>query len=261
MNNAPKISTISFVGAGNVATQLAIAFDKAGFTIGEVCSGSRKGSKEFSQQFNCAMKLNLAEMEPGADLYLICVPDDKVGEVAGRLPDVNGIVAHTSGMTPLESLNRFQHFGVFYPLQTLSKMKTVDHSEIPFCIEGGDEETSVRLEELASVISTNVSRVDSEKRKYLHLAAVFVNNFSNHLFSAADELLKDKGLDFELLLPLIKETASKIESLKPDEAQTGPAVRNDESVIGQHLEMLKNYPGYRELYKMITEQLTKKYHG
>jgi predicted short-subunit dehydrogenase-like oxidoreductase (DUF2520 family) len=147
------------------------------------------------------------------------------------------------------------NYGVFYPLQTFSKSRKVDFSDIPICIEANHPSNLMKLEELGQKISNTVSQINSEERKTLHLAAVFTNNFVNHFYAIGAEILQAKKLDFELLKPLIRETAAKIEALDPVEAQTGPAKRNDQTIIGLHLKMLRNKPEYQKIYSFVTESI------
>ena len=200
-------------------------------------------------------------MNPNVDLILISVPDAEIGEAFEGLQKSEGIVAHTSGFGSIEVLSSAKHFGVFYPLQTFTKNKEIDLSDVPFCIEGNNQETETQLKELAGKLSKNIQCINSEDRRYLHLAAVMVNNFTNHIYHIAGDILKEKGINFDLLLPLIRETANKIKTLDPDQAQTGPAKRNDTSTILEHEKMLSNLPEYREVYRLMSAQIKKKYHG
>ena len=145
-------------------------------------------------------------------------------------------------------------------MQTFSKSREVEFTNIPVCIEGSDETTTNLLIDLAKKISNNVVMLNSEQRQYLHLTAVTVNNFSNLMYNLAHDVLIEKEIDFSLLLPLIQETALKVHIINPSEAQTGPARRNDKSTINKHLELLNNYPDYKEVYRLLSNQLIRKYH-
>ncbi len=238
MNNNNSIQTISFVGSGNVATLLAAALQKAGLRIMEVFSVHHENARRFAAQFNCRHAAALQELEPVVDLLMIAVPDARVEEVAKKLPAMQGIVAHTSGITAMEVLADTGNYGVFYPLQTFTKDRIIDISDVPFCIEGNSGKTVEQLFDLACKISSSVQMVNSGQRKQFHLAAVLVNNFTNHLYGMAYDYLEKQGLDFKLLLPLIRETAAKLRDMDPGRAQTGPARRNDEPTLQSHLKML-----------------------
>ncbi len=249
---------MSFVGSGNVATHLAFAIKKVGIAIVEVFSEKPENAKRLAKEMDCSVAESLGKLK-ATDLIIIAVPDSKIKGVAGQLPENNSLVVHTSGITDIDSLSGRKRFGVFYPLQTFSKQRAVEMQEVPFCIEANNEEDCNLLMELASRLSNNVKRVSSEQRKVLHLAAVMVSNFSNHLYALANEILEKSNLEFEFLLPLIKETALKAIDVHPNEAQTGPARRNDISTLEEHLEILKDFPEFKETYKLLSDQIIKKY--
>lgn len=213
---------INIIGRGNVATHLYEAFKEKTSTV-----MVNPHSLEF--------------LDTDADFVLIAVSDNAISEIAAKLPAISGIVAHTSGSTALDTLSAYSGLtGVFYPLQTFTKGINLDYSEIPFFIEGCDEETTRQLCELASLVSDNVRRADSKQRRALHVAAVFGCNFANHLWSITDDILKANGMDFDVIRPLLKETLRKTEALHPSQAQTGPASRHDTKTIEAHLAFLNN---------------------
>ncbi len=195
----------------------------------------------------------LSEIMP-AHVYIIAIPDDSIADFSEKLPFENQLVVHTSGSVAASELSAKNRTGVFYPLQTFSKDRPVDFKTIPICIEGSSEQDLKILRELASCISEKVIEINSEERRQLHVAAVFVNNFTNHLYHISEEMLAENSLDFDLLKPLILETARKIETLSPGEAQTGPAIRNDQKTLKNHLELLSK-ERYRELYKTLTKSI------
>ncbi len=192
-----------------------------------------------------------------ADLYLICIKDDKVLNVANSIPfNENSIVAHVSGSVPL--LKTKHRDAVFYPLQTFSKDKDVSFSQLPLCIETEFPSDYDKLSLLAESLGSKVYNVNSQQRQELHLAAVFVCNFVNHLYHIGDDICSRKELPFDILKPLIKETAEKIFTKKPLEAQTGPAKRSDETTIQRHLEQL-NRSQYKDLYRYLTTSIQNLY--
>ena len=254
-----QINSISFIGSGNVATHLAIAVKKAGYDVKEIYSLNQENAIELAQKVGCKAIGSIEQMDQSVDLFLVAVPDETIEKVIKNFPFVNGIVAHTSGITPMEVLNRERQFGVFYPLQTFSKQRELNISAVPFCIEASTDDVLVQLKELAMKLSESVFEIDSDERKYLHLTAVLVNNYSNYLFKAAYDILEAKNIDHSILMPLIEETISKIKDITPREAQTGPASRNDIKTIEKHLILLNEYPQYKDLYKIFADQLIKKY--
>ena len=193
-----------------------------------------------------------------ADVYIIGIPDDAIAAFSESLPFQNKLIVHTSGGVSMDKLSSKNRRGVFYPLQTFSKTRNVDFAKIPICIEAENNNDFELLRKIGEIISENVIEISSEKRAKLHLAAVFVNNFTNHLYQIGNEILKEEDLSFDLLKPLILETASKLENLSPAEAQTGPAKRNDKKTIEKHLHLLGD-SGYRKFYELFTEALKQQY--
>jgi len=253
------IHSISFIGSGNVATHLAFALKNIGYEIREIYSRTFKNATELASKVNATAIHTINEMDTSADLYIISIPDGAIEHIIEEFPGVNGIVVHTSGITPMKVLDKMHHYGVFYPLQTFSKQRDVNLSNVPFCIEASSGDIFVQLKSVAQKLSGSVYKINSEQRKYLHLTAVLVNNYTNYLYQMAFDILNKKNIDEQLLIPLIEETISKIKSLHPSVAQTGPARRNDLKTIEKHTLLLDEYPDYKELYKIFARQLIKKY--
>lgn len=251
------IENAVIIGAGNLATQLAMALAEKGITIQQVYSRTLERAMELAQKVNAQSTSELSQVVSGADIYVIAVKDSAIEEVLKGLPiDKESLVVHTAGSIPMDVLNCFtQRYGVFYPLQTFSVTRKADFADIPICIEANVAEVLTNLEILGYRISSYVQQVSSEKRKALHLAAVFVNNFVNHMYAIGSDLLEQNNLDFKLLKPLIRETAQKIESMHPLEAQTGPAKRMDQQVIGNHLNMLEGQPEWQKIYSFVTQSI------
>lgn len=251
------IKKVVFIGAGNLATQLALAFAQKGIAVLQVYSHTLENARELAQKVNAQFTNDLSALENNADLYVIAVKDSALEEVLKSLSLNNSsFLVHTAGSIPMEILSGFtKNYGVFYPLQTFSRQKAVDFSTIPVCIEASDPSLLIELEELALRISSSVHKINSEKRKTLHLAAVFVNNFVNHFYTIGAEILQQKELDFDLLKPLIQETADKIQTMHPMDAQTGPAKRNDQAVISDHLKMLEASPELQNIYTFVTQSI------
>ena len=254
-----QIQSVSFIGSGNVATHLALALKKAGLHINEIYSQSHENAMALAQKTGGKAIRTIEELDPLVDLYVISIPDGAIKHVMQNFPQVQGIVVHTSGITPVNVLEILPHYGVFYPLQTFSKKSKLDMCSVPFCIEASSKEVLLKLKKVASMLSPSVFEISSDQRQYLHLTAVMVNNYSNYLFRMAFDILETKGIDHTLLMPLIEETISKIKSLHPEVAQTGPARRKDTETIEKHLQLLEEHQDYKELYKIFAQQLTKKY--
>jgi predicted short-subunit dehydrogenase-like oxidoreductase (DUF2520 family) len=253
-----NIQNIVIIGAGNVATHLAIAFQQRKKTVLQIISRSETSAKTLAEKVKCSYSTNINDCNPDADLYLISVTDDSIKEIVNDFPHSNKFMAHTSGSVSMDFLNGITNdYGVFYPLQTFSKNIELDYSKIPFCIEASNENNINILLQLAGEISENTYRINFNQRQILHLAAVFACNFSNHMYSIAYNILKKENITFDILKPLIKETARKIEQTIPKDAQTGPAVRNDEATILKHIEKLKMFEDYQKLYTFMTQSIQK----
>ncbi|WP_372918802.1 Rossmann-like and DUF2520 domain-containing protein [Salegentibacter sp.] len=239
------------LGAGNVATHLAKAFSNAeNIKLIQVYNHRPEPLKPFKRFTKTTTEITkLAK----ADIYLMALKDDVIAEVAEMIPYKEVLVVHTSGSVALKTLKSFKNHGVFYPVQTFSKKKDVNFREIPICLEANSVENLEILKKLAENISNNIFEIDSEQRKALHLAAVYVNNFTNHLYSLGAEICRKNEIPFDILKPLIRETIDKLESLAPREAQTGPALRNDKQTIATHLAMLE--PKQQELYNILTNSI------
>lgn len=234
---------VALIGRGNVSFHLARAFR----TIEKVQVNVYDGREEPSKI-----------VKNSTDVYIIAVSDSAIKEVSEKLRGVDAIVAHTSGSVSINELPNDSHKGVFYPLQTFTKEKELDFSNIPICIEAENQKDVSMLSELAGYISKNVKEVSSVQRKSLHLAAVFANNFTNHLYQAAYDICDENNLSFDLIKPLIIETADKIKTLLPFEAQTGPAKRNDITTISDHIKLLEN-PDRKEIYSQLSKSIQRTY--
>ena len=252
-----KIESILIIGAGNVATHLAYAFLNKINIVG-IHSKNNLSSKILAENLNCPNIENISQF-PACDLILICVNDSSIYELITQIPSHFNI-AYTSGSVELESISKNINIGVFYPLQTFSKNTELDISTIPFFIESTNPEFAEKLYNLATLLSSEVSFTSSTDRKKIHISAIFVNNFINHLAYLSKEYMEEHGLNWEHLKPLIVETNKKIISSSPFDAQTGPARRNDQQVLSDHLEMLNGYKKliYTDISKSIIDTYSKK---
>ncbi len=247
---------VIIIGAGNVATHLYQTFSKQERL--EVIQVYNRNPEHLAFVKEPQKRVSKLEELKEADLYLFAVSDDAIMEIAEKVADNKSVFAHCSGSEPMDNLSKFENYGVFYPLQSFSKNKVVDFKEVPVCLEANSAKNLKFLKEIASMLSNNIFEVSSEQRRALHLSAVFVNNFTNHLYTLAADYCKKNELPFKILQPLIKETAAKIETLTPYSAQTGPALRNDQKTISAHLEMLDD--DQKKIYTILTESI-QKLHG
>src|SRR5690606_4978448 len=247
---------VIFLGFGNVNSHLFNALYKSNdITVKQIFN--RNYIKINLHFENIPFTDDISKIED-ADVYIIGIPDDAISAFSESLSFQNKLVVHTSGGVSMEALSNKNRRGVFYPLQTFSKERAVDFKNIPICIEAENPKDLELLRNLGETISKNVVEISSEKRAKLHLAAVFVNNFSNYLYRIGSDILNEEDLPFDLLKPLILETASKIENLSPEAAQTGPARRNDTKTIEKQLHLL-NDSEYKKFYEMFTEALKQNY--
>lgn len=251
------IENVVLIGAGNLATQLSLALFEKGIQVKQVFSRKIESAKELAEKVNASYTNDLSQLITVADLYIIAVKDSAIQEVLENLNlKEDQLIVHTAGSIPMNILEGFSNnYGVFYPLQTFSKSRKVDFSIIPICIESSHPSTFLKLEKLAERLSGSVNQINTDERKILHLAAVFTNNFVNHFYAIGADILHDKKMNFDLLKPLIRETAEKIQILPPFEAQTGPAKRNDQNIINAQLKMLHNKPEYQKIYSFVTENI------
>ncbi len=243
---------VVFLGFGNLNYHLCHALSKAeGVTVKQVFNRNFIGF--LSPLDTIPFTDDISEIMD-ADVYIIGIPDDAIASFSESLPFRGKLTVHTSGGVAMNTLSDKNRRGVFYPLQTFSKKRDVDFANIPICLESENPDDLNLLRILANTISENVVEISSEKRVKLHLAAVFVNNFVNYLYQIGNDILENENLPFDLLKPLILETASKIEDLSPAEAQTGPAKRNDKKTIEKHLDLLENIE-HKKFYEQFTEAL------
>ncbi|PSR09361.1 MAG: DUF2520 domain-containing protein [Bacteroidetes bacterium] len=247
---------IVLVGAGNVAWHLGRQLAHCGLCVSYVWSRSAEKATALANHLGCPGGNTLQDIPPRAALYLIAVKDDAIAAVAATLAQViapGALVLHTAGATPSTVLSPyFSHYGVFYPLQTFSRDREVDFKTIPLCLFTAQQADYPAVANLARLLSTKVYAVSDEQRAQLHLAAIFVNNFTNYLQHISRSLLREHNLPEELVQPLLMETILKLQDLTPREAQTGPAIREDQATIERHLAMLHDHPQWADIYTILT---------
>lgn len=249
---------VVLIGAGNVATHLGTALQKAGYSMLQVYSRTEESAAALASRLGVPFVTSLEEVSCDADMYMVALKDTALQTLVPQIVKgrEDALFVHTAGSMPMLLWEGYaRRYGVFYPMQTFSKQREVDWQQVPVFVEASCTESLEILKALAVKCTPKVYEASSEQRKYLHIAAVFACNFSNHMYALCDRLLSRQGIPFEVMLPLIDETARKVHELRPQEAQTGPAIRYDENVINRHLEMLENEPGVQELYEKISKSI------
>ena len=271
---------IVLIGAGNLATHLGKALHAAGHDMLQVFSRTMQSAETLASLLDAEPLTDIAQVRDDADVYIFSVKDSALVQLVAQLcrheadglgedgavnalckakkGEYERVFLHTAGSMPMSVFEGMaQHYGVLYPMQTFSKQREVDFSIIPCFVEANDEFAQKQIEGLAREISGRVYQLSSEDRKYLHLSAVFACNFANHCYAISQELLEEHGIPFDVMLPLINETAAKVHEMKPKDAQTGPAVRYDENVIGKQSKLLENHPHFKKVY----DSMSKSIHG
>lgn len=254
---------IVLIGAGNVGFHLGKKLNEVGLEIIQVFSRKITKAKRLAKILKCEATRNISDISTQADLYIIAVPDSVIEKVAknlGQELSQSKLVVHTSGATPSTILKPyFKNYGIFYPLQTFSVGREIAFDKIPICIDSNLKKHRTLLEKLGNQISSNVYYINDQERRILHVAAVFVNNFANNLFTIGEKITLKEQLDFDILKPLIQETVLKISDHSPSEMQTGPAKRGDHTTISTHLKYLeKKFPELIEVYQTMTKSINPK---
>jgi len=250
---------IVIIGSGNTAAVLGRKFIAANHHILQVVGRNAKAASELAYEWNTVSTNYLSAVNLSAEVYIIAVADDAIAEVVKDLKLPGKVVAHTAASVSMDILQIVSnHYGVFYPLQSLRKdMKNIP--EIPVFWEGSDDIAKKKLEALAhSIAEEKVAEAGDDERLKLHIAAVVVSNFPNHLYILAEQYCRKEGLDFKQLLPLIEETATRIKDISPSKAQTGPAIRSDNETIEKHIALLKDHPQLKKIYELLTESIQQK---
>lgn len=246
---------IVLIGAGNLATQLGKALLAVGHDIVQVFSRTQESASTLADLVGGSPVTDIQKVRDDADLYFVSVKDSVVGELIPTLckGKETKTFVHTAGSLPMDVFKGMAiHYGVLYPMQTFSKARNVDFSTIPCFIEASDDYAHRMIADIANQLSHKVYELSSQDRKYLHLSAVFACNFVNHCYDVSHDLLESHGIPFEVMLPLIDETARKVHELSPREAQTGPAVRYDQNVIRNQATLLKDNPLLKDIYERMS---------
>ena len=246
------MKSITLIGSGNLATHLGLTLKKQGFIITQVFSRKKNNALQLAKKLNSEYTDNINHLI-SSDLMILCIKDDAIKSILTKIKTEN--IIHTSGTLNINIFQKkFKNYGIIYPLQTFKKNIKTNFSNVPICIEANNIEFQKKLIKLSNKISNKVYEINSSQRKKIHLAAVFACNFSNHMYAIAEEILKEDNIDKSILLPLIKETAKKVEKKNAKEMQTGPAIRKDTETIKEHLNSLNNL-SYKKIYKLISSNI------
>ncbi|MFD2906830.1 Rossmann-like and DUF2520 domain-containing protein [Sphingobacterium anhuiense] len=250
---------IVILGSGNVATHFAHNFHNKGHKILQIFSQQKVNAQALAFAVNAEAISNVSEINKEADLYMIVIPDHAIPSLIETISTaISGIVVHCSGATDIQVLSKFQHYGVLYPPQSISKNDQSDFSLIPFCIEGNDSITFNILMKLMATVAPKSIACSSSQRLAIHIASVFANNFTNALFQISYDLLQQYDLPFDIIRPIILETAQKVQSKLPSQVQTGPAVRNDEITIKKHLNFISEHDDWKQIYQLLSQEIVKR---
>lgn len=248
---------VVLIGAGNVATHLAIELTKYSFDIIQVYSRTIESASKLAKIVSAEPITETSMIANNADIYIYAVKDSVLEEIISQTPVNNGLSIHTAGSVSVDIFNKYTtNYGVLYPFQTFSINREVEWKNIPIFVEASSPANLNKLETIASILSDKVSVLNSEDRKYIHLTGVFACNFTNHMYALSEMFLKKINLPFDIALPLIDETASKVHNLSPKEAQTGPAIRFDENIINKHLSLIED-EDIKQIYRIISENIHK----
>ncbi len=246
--------SVVLLGAGNVASHLFKAFSNSdSITVKQWYNRSFDAIKSYKNSTEVIHDLQLLKE---ADIYILAVSDDAISSLSEALPFKNRFIVHTSGTVSMYDMEKKNNRGVFYPLQSFSKDADIDFKKVPFCIEVENKSKMQMLKDLAFALESKYYKITTEQRKTLHVSAVFINNFTNQLYRIAHEISDAENIEFDLLKPLILETANKVQDISPYMAQTGPAKRNDKKTLKKHLKLIKNEE-HQDIYKLMTKSIQK----
>ena len=258
-----KKPEIVLLGSGHVATHIGHALQKNGNNICQIFSRNILHAQALANQVMCQKYTDkIQDLYDDADVYILALSDDALLGVSKKisLKKSNQIIVHTSGSIPMTVLeNSAANYGVFYPLQTFTKNRKVDFEQIPICIESSNEWVLQTHLDMASELSSKVYQIQSEQRLALHISAIFANNFSNYMYQIAEKILHTQNIPFDILKPLIRETAEKVMEHSPVDIQTGPAKRGDVLTIEKHTAFLSSDPTYKEIYQLISNSIQNQY--
>lgn len=246
---------VSIIGSGNVATWLAFALNRAKVAVRQVYSRTFPHAESVAAMCSATPISSLSDLQPGCDFYIFALRDDAYGEVLSQIPFKMQFAVHTAGSLSQNILQDVaDNFGILYPFQTISKSADLSSLEVPLCVEASNENTLLKVRELAQMLSPKVYDMNESQRGTLHVAAVFASNFSNALYDIAYKMLKEANMDWQLMMPLLQQTLNKTTIMPPCEAQTGPAVRHDSVVMQKHLQSLSS-DQQKQIYQLLSDYI------
>ncbi len=246
---------VTLIGAGNLATHLAKALFNADISVHQIFSRILQPAEELAQLVNSSAITDITAIDPTVDIIFICVSDSAIENIIQSITFQPRLIVHTAGSIPMDVLKKFENFGVLYPLQTFSKKIDLVFQNVPVCLEANSQENIEILAKVAEKITKSVYQLSTEQRLYCHLAAVFANNFTNHMFAIAEQILVQNDISFDILKPIIRETVRKISNNSPVESQTGPAARNDKLTMNKHIELL-NSSVLEKIYSFVSQNIS-----
>jgi len=252
------LNSIVILGAGNVAFHLTRALIENTLNVRQIFNRTLEKAQEIGEANRISYTDKISEIEK-ADLYIIASADSGIEEFSHYIPYDDVLVVHTSGSSPMSTLKGDYRKGVLYPLQTFSRERNMRYDNIPFFIEAENPEDLIKLNNLAKRVSNEVHELDFAARMQVHMTGVWANNFVNHLYYIAGNICEQNNVPFDVLLPLIQETANKVIELHPKDAQTGPAKRGDQLIIDRHLEELQNDSRLLQIYQIMTDSIKRVY--
>ena len=249
------MKNITFIGSGNVATILSMELHRNGYNILEIWSKTEKSAKILADKLSCSYCVDLKKLK-NPDLFIVAIKDEHIKDIVNLIQNKETPIVHTSGSVGIDVFTNKNNYGVFYPLQTFSKEVSLNFNNLPVCIEANNELTQKDLIKIGNSLSSNIHLVDSKQREKLHIAAVISCNFTNHMLTISENLMKESELEFNLLKPLIKETLEKALANSPNKVQTGPAARKDLEIVKKHINLLSYDDKLKKLYSLISRHIT-----
>lgn len=247
---------VVLIGSGSVATNLGLALKAKGVIVKQVYSQNPRNAEILAKKLDADYISDISDVYMHAEIYFYALKDSGLKSILRKIDMPSGIQVHTGGSIPMSEFDGLStRFGVFYPLQTFSMDKLVDFSNVPICIEASNMDVQKKLVEVAGLLSDKIFLMSSDQRRKIHLAAVFACNFTNYMYDISYQILKDAGIPFEIIQPLIVETAEKVKTLTPFDAQTGPAVRMDIKTTSRHISMMSRKGDYKSIYKLLTKSI------
>jgi len=247
---------VVIIGSGSLATHLALTLHANGVLISQIYSRTPTNAEILADKVGCSYTSNISNLFSNADIYIYAINDNSLLKLLKKFELPDAIHIHTSGSLSISIFDGYaKKYGVLYPLQTFSKKRAVDFTNVPILIEACNSEIESDIYNFSKLISPKIYSITSEQRSKIHLAAVFACNFTNYMYDIAFDIVSKSGIGFEILQPLILETADKIKTLTPKDAQTGPAVRYDQNIIKKHLSLLNRSNDKKEIYKLLSKSI------